>query len=139
MSDWLLQTATAIVFQPAWIALLWGVILGRMLHRKLRAYLRSTTFIKDWHRQGCYSVVTEGVCWAVTHEDVFLQWMTGCAISATIAWIILWWRKKKRRNALKLAGNKAKAIIESMVRKVRESGPVRLPVPQLPLPQGAGA
>ena len=67
-----------------------------------------------------------GVAWFC----VFRHWTIalGCAIIAVVLAVIRWWRRKKRRNALKLIGAKARQVRENLVRRAREAQPVPRPV-----------
>jgi hypothetical protein len=53
------------------------------------------------------------------------------AASAVVALILWWWSRRKRKRTLAALGNKARARLAAMIKKMPKPGPVLRPVPQL--------
>jgi hypothetical protein len=118
VTETLIKIATAIAF-PLFCAGTWQLIDTLLRWRPHR-------FISGW-----IAAAIGGCIAGLVGRD--WRWLTGSAISLAIA-LVLWWWRKNRDQVKALAGNKAKAIREAMVRKQRQATRRR---PVL-LPQGGG-
>ena len=108
------QFVLALVTMPLFCFVMERLVWRRMARRR-QSYDWKLEAVRAWRFCAAFCAVWQAItmqAWSST---------AGCAVSALIAAVILWRRKKKHGKAARLLGAKARALRDALVRKARDA------------------